>query len=115
MIRLAALGASFFSVNRVAYIFPKDEAVTSHFTPIRQVLETGDDAGPLHQGRIRVILIKLPPNHDRRLLEHLIGVGPSREQRSDNAPQVGLMLGKARHECLVADIIRGSRGILLIG
>jgi hypothetical protein len=53
-------------------------------------------------------LIKLLPNHNRRLLEHLIGAGPSRKQRPDEAPQVGLMLGKARHEGLVADIIRAG-------
>jgi hypothetical protein len=57
--------------------------------------------------------VELVPHHDARLLQHVVGVGPVRDEREDVGVQPALVLEERSEEQLV--LVRGGRACRGVG
>lgn len=94
-----------FPPDEIENVLAEDQPVARDLSAIRQCFEPRNDTGPFHEGSCGIVLIKLPPNHERGLLEDIGGVGRRRNERTDKAPEVRFMTRVKRHEFLVAGVV----------
>jgi len=94
-----------FIRQQIEHVVAEDEPVPRHLSPVGKRFEPGDDTSPFHEVRFRVELLEFPPDHNRGLLEHLVGVGVGGQKRANEPAQIGFMMGEQRHESLVAVVL----------
>ena len=93
------------SSHELENLLTEHESIAGDFSTVGECFETSHDTGPLHKRRFRIVLIKLPPNDERRLLQDVGGVGCGRDQGADKAPEVRFMTRVEGYEFLVAGVV----------
>lgn len=102
-----------FVGHQVENVFVKDESVAGHFSTVCEGFEACDDACPLDEIGIGIVLIEFSPDHDGGLLEDFVGVGGGGQERADEAAQVRFVVGEALDEAFVLGVV--GRGGIWVG